>query len=1029
MDQIKKEIKENISILIEKGLYERANQIIEKYEAMAGDDIDMFSFKAVINILNGDYQAAENHIEAGLKMDHHNVDLLCNLAHINEARQNNITAYKLYRQAHGVCQDPQTREMLHSKLEELNQLEVIQKHAVRKKVLVIAHIFPPVGGSGVQRTLKFIKYLRSFGWEPIVVTVGHTHYPLKDESLCEEVDKDIEVIRFDEPSSVNNGAVQELIKLYDDLLDDKALLNEYINLLNNNPDRLEQILFIPDFYIMWGKEVLKNIEQHVNFNEIDLIYSTSGPYSDHAVAYLLKQKYNKPWIIDFRDEWTNNPMAQYNRSSIQYKIDHHLENKFLSHADHVVVAAPIMRDNYVKLFNVPSSKITSITNGYDEADFDGIHPEGQEEGKFSIIHNGLLYGNRTPITFINCISNLIKTGKIQKDKLIIYFTHTDNDDTYIEYVKKLGLEDNIRFIGYLSHRESLVKASSCHLLLIITGEGPRWYSVYTGKVFEYLRLSKPILSLSPKGSVLEKLIKKTERGRNVEYHDVKGMEKFVFEMYRKWEEGALPTLKLTDEVQQFERKGLTEKLASIFDEELKKEYSNLSQQYKKQMEADKKILMSAKESLCQEELLLKQHLEHDSNNEKLLFGLGQNLLNQQRYYESYRFFKMAEKTNKNKVMAAHINKIQEQIYNSNLHLGPFKRTLKYNFILAGDEVTPFEMGLLTDVGNIKGVLKEYKTNQPYQEISMNSLEKIQHDYVIVLSKDRNKAQKIIDDLAMVTKKDKIYDFHNYPYHYFIEGFETKLNEFLKKSKIEFLITGLSYAEVGINAEEFPYSAFNFALSSQDLYYDYHLTKYLLSYDSVKNHIKKLCICISYYAFDYDLSSILQNSRIHRYYYELGKTNRYDNILHLRLCHSLYKKNNYEEDYINYHHYKLNTVLNKESIKEEEAIAMKQAQMNYPDTVKENKILFDQYLKLLKEHNIEPVIVILPTSKYYHRQFANQYQKNKFYNIMNEFQQKYSFKVLDYFDSREFADQDFWDTSHLNKKGASKFTNILKEELF
>ena len=152
---------------------------------------------------------------------------------------------------------------------------------------------------------------------------------------------------------------------------------------------------------------MKELDSLVNINEIDVVYTTSGPYSDHLIGYYLKKRYKLPWVADFRDEWTNNPFAKYDKSSLRYKIEYALERRILQVANKIVVTTPLARENYIKGFNLPASKVITITNGYDEDDFTKLNDDNTCKDKFSVFHNALLYGIRTPITYFKALREAI----------------------------------------------------------------------------------------------------------------------------------------------------------------------------------------------------------------------------------------------------------------------------------------------------------------------------------------------------------------------------------------------------------------------------------------------------------------------------------------------------------------------------------------------------------------------------------------------------------------------------------------------
>ncbi|AZO94023.1 glycosyltransferase [Halocella sp. SP3-1] len=435
------------------------------------------------------------------------------------------------------------------------------------KVLVIAYYFPPLGWSGTQRTLKFVKYMRMFNWEPVVVTVGNSPFPVIDETLEEEVEKSIKIVRIDD-LFFKNKTDNILDNLYSyvnssfDLIESENLKNEYMKEIESKMNDLRSLLMLPDNNIIWANKVLKKISKKVNFDDIDLLYSTSGPYSDHIIAYHIKKLYKKPWVADFRDEWTNNPYYNYNKDSIRFKVEKYLENRIINFADKIVTISRLSKENYVNKFGLEKNKVEVITNGYDEKDFVEIGNK-TNKNKFTIVHSGAFYLIRNPLSFIKAINNLINKGKIEKEKIQIEFIGTF-ESKIKEIVDKNSMDGLIKWIDYLPHKESLQHCIESNMLLLVVGEGENLKSFYTGKVFEYLRTNKPILALSPKGSVVEELMIETGHGKNVEYNDIKGIEEVILDYYIKWQKGNEPYLD-KEIIKKYERKNLTRKLVDIFE--------------------------------------------------------------------------------------------------------------------------------------------------------------------------------------------------------------------------------------------------------------------------------------------------------------------------------------------------------------------------------------------------------------------------------------------------------------------------------
>lgn len=434
-----------------------------------------------------------------------------------------------------------------------------------RKVLIVAYYFPPLGWSGVQRTLKFVKYLRNFGWEPIIVTVAKTKFSVLDESLLDEIPKDIEIIRIDDMKFKDiTDNIKCTMRKYTDyslnIISNESLKNEYEKEIENTFEKLRNLFLIPDGNSIWANNVINEIDKKIDIRNIDLVYTTSAPYSAHFVGHYLKTKYLLPWIADFRDEWTNNPYI-YSDNNIKYNLEEHIERNILNYCDKVITISDVAQRNYINSFQIDKSKIEVITNGYDEEDFrfDIIN---KKNNKFTVVYNGSFYLDIKPYTFIEAINNLIINNKIKIENIEIKFIGQIDSDIKSKTQSK-DIYKLIKILDYLPHHQSLKESCKSNLLLLITGKDEKVKSVYTGKIFEYLRLKSPILALTPRKSVVEKLLRETGCGINVQYDDIKGIENSILKYYNDWKDNKKFIVN-ENEIVKYERKNLTKILAEVF---------------------------------------------------------------------------------------------------------------------------------------------------------------------------------------------------------------------------------------------------------------------------------------------------------------------------------------------------------------------------------------------------------------------------------------------------------------------------------
>lgn len=441
------------------------------------------------------------------------------------------------------------------------------KETNRKRVLFCAYIFPPLGGAGVQRSLKFVKYLRKFGYEPIVLTVGkHSNQTGEDYTLLDEVE-DVQIIRIDLekflPEALSKEEQQEIFNLYAGIIQSEEWLNTYSEIINNG----NNLKLIPDNQICWVNDCLRQIEEKVNLSEIDIVFTTGQPFSAFILGYYLKNKYRMKWVQDYRDPWGSNDFYiknYYQNDTYTMKLQQQLEKVLVSASDAIIVVAKGLINEFAEKYRVDKNKIIEITNGYDEDDFKSIVVPEVQNSKFTLCYNGSLYGDRTPLNLLKALNNLIEKDYVKKDSVIWTFNGT------IENRWKRELEENdkyniIRYTGYLDHLQSIKKAMKADVLLFFGLEGKGAEIGYSGKIFEYIRMQKPILAFSGNGGVVDEMLIETKTGVNFEYEDIENIEKHILELYRNWKNDKNDFSPDSSKIQKYSRENITKMLSEVFD--------------------------------------------------------------------------------------------------------------------------------------------------------------------------------------------------------------------------------------------------------------------------------------------------------------------------------------------------------------------------------------------------------------------------------------------------------------------------------
>lgn len=421
-----------------------------------------------------------------------------------------------------------------------------------KNVLVLAYYFPPFGLSGVQRTLKFVKYLPEYGWQPTIVTIEPHAYLAFDDSLMRELENcGVEVWRTGISGAFTAVRNQRTVQLTAERTR-KAL------------NRISQLVYIPDNKIGWKKRVLQLLSGR-DLSSFNAVLSTAPPYSAHLAALDIKHRYGLPFVADFRDTWVGNPWHYY-WTPFHRRLHEWQERRVVLGADALVATNPLTRSTWEKRYPDPAThqRMFVIEQGYDAVDFTGDAPEplfGKDI--LHLVYTGIFYEERHPLPLYRVLAALKQ--QFPEVYASIRFSMVGYvQEEYREEARRLGVDDIFLYHGYVQHEESVAWLRRADVLWLIMGEkGEQYATVSPGKTFEYLGSRKPVFAMT--GECYTKTV--LERFSHTFIAAPSDIERCV-EILRRLVElkrrGELPQA-APEEVAPYDRKMLTGALASILD--------------------------------------------------------------------------------------------------------------------------------------------------------------------------------------------------------------------------------------------------------------------------------------------------------------------------------------------------------------------------------------------------------------------------------------------------------------------------------
>jgi glycosyltransferase involved in cell wall biosynthesis len=423
-----------------------------------------------------------------------------------------------------------------------------------KKVLIITYYWPPAGGPGVQRWLKFVKYLPEFGIEPVVYAPENPSYPITDTGMEKEVPSGVKVIKTKifEPYGFASlfGKKGNLKKLSSGIIpsERRQSITEKIALwVRGN-------VFIPDARVLWVRPSVSFLKKYLKENDIDTIITTGPPHSLHLIGMKLQKRLNVRWIADFRDPWTTIGYHKSLRLSGFSEERHRtLERKVLNSADSIIVTSKTTKAEFAEITTKP---ITIITNGYDIA----MNDSAVIDAKFTFAHIGSLLSERNPKILWQALAELIKEVPGFADHFRLRLVGAVSPEIKSD-IASYNLADFTDLAGYVPHDEAIRNQRQSQVLLLIEINSAETKSIIPGKLFEYMVSGRPIIAIGPNGSDFSDIIEATNTGVFITYAEKDKLKSTILGYFRQFEQGTLRSEAKGTE--QYSRRNLTETLANL----------------------------------------------------------------------------------------------------------------------------------------------------------------------------------------------------------------------------------------------------------------------------------------------------------------------------------------------------------------------------------------------------------------------------------------------------------------------------------
>jgi hypothetical protein len=405
-----------------------------------------------------------------------------------------------------------------------------------------------MGMGGVQRTLKFAKYLLKYDWQPVILTVNPRKYFAIDKYLLDEATDSGIIIERTGKRKFNTSSIVTRIP------------KERFRWIRS---RISQLFFIPDSKIRWKKKALKKIDEIWNkYGGFDLVYATAPPYTDFLIGQEVKKKYKIPLVIDYRDAWVDSPVLNFYPTPIHKQANIKKEKKVIKDANIILTTNRRVKELIISRYgNIEYNDVKIFPHGFDSEDFEfALTKKLPLTNKMRVTYSGSFY-TRNPKFYFQAIKILFEKHPEIKDKIEFCFLGLFTRE-HINIAKKYGIYSNLNLPGYINHHECVKYILASDVLFLLISRGENEDAAMPGKVGEYIGSKKNIIACIPEG-VTKKILEKYNAIKFVPEENPYKIADAIYEYFIMFENNQMP---VPDEkmIEMYDRKTMTAELAKEF---------------------------------------------------------------------------------------------------------------------------------------------------------------------------------------------------------------------------------------------------------------------------------------------------------------------------------------------------------------------------------------------------------------------------------------------------------------------------------